>query len=81
MRDSVSQPEYMNRNIISNALYGKFTNKFIPRYNMVSFTSIPYSQVYERGEIQQGIISELDVNNIDFVKAERLISERLPSLS
>ena len=48
---------------------------------MVSFTSIPYSEVYARGKIQHGIISELDANNIDYEKAEQLISERLASIS
>ena len=77
MRDSVAQPEYISRKKIANALNEKFPDKFIPRYNMVSFSSIPYSQIYVQGEIQQGIISELDINNIDFELAERLISERL----
>jgi len=77
MRDSVTQPDYISRKKIANLLFSKFPEKFIPRYNMVSFTSIPYSDVYARGEIQQGIISELDVNNIDYDKAQRLIAERL----
>ncbi|MBC8310904.1 MAG: FAD-dependent monooxygenase [Candidatus Marinimicrobia bacterium] len=77
MRDSVAQPDYIARKKIANALFTKFPDKFIPRYNMVSFTSIPYSEVYARGEIQQGIISELDANNIDYDKAQRLIAERL----
>ena len=77
MRDSVAQPDYISRKKISNLLFAKFPDKFIPRYNMVSFTSIPYSEVYARGEIQQGIISELDANNIDYDKAQRLIAERL----
>ena len=80
MRDSVAQPDYILRKKIANALNKKFPNTFIPRYNMVSFSSIPYSQVYERGKIQQEIISKLDANNIDFDKAEQLILERLPIL-
>jgi hypothetical protein len=44
---------------------------------MVSFTSIPYREVYARGKIQQGIISELDANNIDYDKAQRLMAEKL----
>jgi len=80
MRDSVAQPDYISRKKIANALSKKFPDTFIPRYNMVSFSSIPYSQVYERGKIQQEIISELDVNNIDFDKAEQFIAERLPIL-
>ncbi len=77
MRDSVAQPDYIQRKKIANALFNKFPGKFIPRYNMVSFTSIPYREVYARGEIQQGIISELDANNIDYDKAQRLMAEKL----
>jgi len=73
MRESVAQPGFLSRKKIANALNKKFPSTFIPRYNMVSFSSIPYSQVYERGKIQQGIISKLDANNIDFDKAEHLI--------
>jgi len=80
MRDSVAQADYISRKKIANELNKKFPNTFIPRYNMVSFSSIPYSQVYERGNIQQEIISKLDANNIDFDKAEQLIAERLPLL-
>ena len=80
MRDSVAKPDYIMRNKIENALNKKFPNTFIPRYNMVSFTSIPYNEVSARSKIQQDIISILDVNNIDFDKAEQLITERLPLL-
>jgi len=81
MRDSVAKPDFISRRDISNALYKEFPDQFIPRYNMVSFSSLPYSQVYERGEIQQKIISELDIDNLDLQKAERLILEKLPPLS
>ena len=80
MRDSVAQSDYILRKKTANALNKFFPNRFIPRYNMVSFSSIPYSQVYERGKIQQDIISQLDASNIDYEKAEQLILERLPIL-
>jgi kynurenine 3-monooxygenase len=80
MRDSVAQSDYISRKKTANALNKFFPNRFIPRYNMVSFSSIPYSQVYERGKIQQDIISQLDASNIDYEKAEQLILERLPIL-
>ena len=80
MRDSVVNLDYIANKKISNALFAKFPDMFIPRYNMVSFTSIPFSEVYLRGKIQQTIISELDPEDIDFEKAKRLIYERLPSV-
>ena len=36
-----------------------YPSQFIPRYSMVAFHQIPYSEVYERGEIQFKIINEL----------------------
>ena len=81
MRDSVLRSDYISQKKIANLLFSKFPNMFIPRYNMVSFTSIPYNEVYARGKIQQDIISELDPDNIDIKKAERLINDRLTFLS
>ncbi len=77
MRDLVAQPEYLARKKIANQLYRKFPNQFIPRYNMVSFSSIPYSEVYRRGRVQKEIISNLNSENLDFSLAESLISEQL----
>jgi kynurenine 3-monooxygenase len=81
MRDSVAQSDYIQRKKIANALFAAFPDRFIPRYNMVSFTSIPYSQVYERGKVQQEIIYQLIGEVLDMQKAEQLINEKLPPLS
>ena len=81
MRDSVAQSDYKAKREIANSLFIEFPDKFIPRYNMVSFTSIPYSEVYKRGKIQQEIISQLMENELDLQKAEKLITEKLSVLS
>ena len=81
MRDSVAQSDYKAKKKIANSLSIEFPDRFIPRYNMVSFTSIPYSEVYKRGKIQQEIISQLMENELDLQKAEKLITEKLSVLS
>ena len=81
MRDSVAQSDYKAKREIANSLSIEFPDRFIPRYNMVSFTSIPYSEVYKRGKIQQEIISQLMENELDLKKAEKLITEKLSVLS
>jgi len=81
MRDSVAQSDYKAKKKIANSLSIEFPDRFIPRYNMVSFTSIPYSEVYKRGKIQQEIISQLMENELDLQKAEKLITEKLSILS
>jgi hypothetical protein len=47
---------------------------------MVSFTSIPYSEVYRRGAIQKEIISKLDLEKPDITAVESMIKEKLSSL-
>ena len=81
MRDSVAQSDYKAKREIAHSLSIEFPDRFIPRYNMVSFTSIPYSEVYKRGKIQQEIISQLMENKLDLQKAEKLITEKLSILS
>ena len=80
MRDSVTQADFIQKKKIANKLYKAFPKRFIPRYNMVSFTSIPYAQVYKRGQIQQEIIAKLNNQSIDFSLAKELITERLPEV-
>ncbi|MAJ44892.1 MAG: kynurenine 3-monooxygenase [Candidatus Marinimicrobia bacterium] len=81
MRDSVAKSEFIKMNNVANLLYKKFPNRFIPRYNMVSFTSIPYNEVYKRGEIQKKIIKNIDLNNTDFEDLEKLINSKLPLIN
>ena len=80
MRDSVAKPEFIKRKKIANTLYKNFPMQFIPRYNMVSFSSIPYSQVYKRGDIQQDIITELYDEKLDLSLAKTLIKEKLSEI-
>ena len=80
MRDLVTQKEFIQKKEIANILTERFPDRFIPRYNMVSFTSIPYSEVYRRGDIQKEIISRLDLNNPDITTVESMIQEKLSPL-
>ncbi len=77
MRDLVTRKEFIQQKEISNKLTELFPNRFIPRYNMVSFTSIPYAEVYRRGELQQQIIKDINPENPDMELAEKLIMEKL----
>ena len=56
MRDSVNNPIFKKRREIEFQLEKKFSNRFIPRYSMVSFHDLPYSKVYMRGETQLKLI-------------------------
>ena len=77
MRDLVARKEFIQEKNTANILWERFPNRFIPRYNMVSFTSIPYSEVYRRGELQKKIIKNINPTNPDMKLAEELIIEKL----
>ncbi|MFQ5637529.1 MAG: FAD-dependent oxidoreductase [bacterium] len=86
MRDSVADEAFLLRKQVEFALEEKFPDRFIPRYSMVSFHRIPYSVAYARGEIQERILRELcqsitSVEELDWQKAEALISEQLTRIS
>ncbi len=59
MRDHVNDPEYKKRRNMELKLERMFPGQFIPRYSMVSFHQIPYAEVYQRGEKQFKIISDV----------------------
>ena len=80
MRDLVTRKEFIQQKEIANILMERFPDRFIPRYNMVSFTSIPYSEVYRRSAIQKEIISKLDLKKPDLTAAESMIKEKLSPL-
>ena len=77
MRDLVTQKRFIQEQNTSNNLWQRFPDRFIPRYNMVSFTSITYSEVYRRGAIQKQIINDINPKNPDMELAEELIIEKL----
>ena len=52
MRDSVNDPTYKSRRELEFTLENDFQDQFIPRYSMVSFHTIPYTEVYKRGLAQ-----------------------------
>ena len=47
MRDSVNDPTYKSRRELEFRLENDFQGQFIPRYSMVSFHTIPYTEVYK----------------------------------
>jgi kynurenine 3-monooxygenase len=57
----------------------------VPRYWMVTFSRLPYTTAFARGEIQAAILRELaagktELAQIDLAQAEALIAARLPPL-
>jgi kynurenine 3-monooxygenase len=59
--------------------------RFVPRYSMVSFQRVDYATALARGKIQRQILQTLtegisDTNEVDFVRASKLIHQQLEPL-
>ncbi len=83
MRSSVADPKFQLKKAIGFALEKRFPNRFVPRYSMVMFHLVPYTEAYQRGEIQEAILNELasgidQFDSVDFLKAEQIVKQRLP---
>lgn len=59
MRDHVVNPMYLKKRRLEQTLEKDPTSNFQSRYTMVSFTDIPYAQVYEKGLQNQKILETL----------------------
>jgi kynurenine 3-monooxygenase len=85
MRDRVADPRFLFRKKVELALEAKYPGVFVPKYAMVTFHRIPYSTALQRGEVQDGVLTELcdgieKVEDIDWKKADQLISGMLTPL-
>ena len=56
MRDSVNDPNYKIKRELEFELENKLWDRFVPRYSMVSFHEIPYSEVFRRGVTQSKLM-------------------------
>ncbi len=82
MRSTVREPKFQLKKDLSFHLEERHPGRFIPRYSMVMFHTLPYAEAKRRGAIQEEILDELtsreaSLDEIDLARADRLISERL----
>jgi kynurenine 3-monooxygenase len=82
MRSTVREPKFQLKKDLSFRLEERHPGRFIPRYSMVMFHTIPYAEAKRRGAIQEEILEELttgaaSLNEVDLARADRLIDERL----
>ncbi|HST28775.1 MAG TPA: NAD(P)/FAD-dependent oxidoreductase [Rudaea sp.] len=85
MRDSVADARFLLMRALERQLAARHPGRFVPRYWMVTFSRLPYSVAFERGEIQSGILRELsagksELAQVDLALADRLIDEYLQPL-
>jgi len=85
MRDKVADPHFLFMKKVQSYLGNKFPDKFISRYELVSFSRIPYKDAQKFGEAVDRVTRELmdgktDVSQIDLKLAEELIEKHLTPL-
>eukprot|EP01117_Protostelium_nocturnum_P007815 TRINITY_DN2797_c0_g1_i1.p1 TRINITY_DN2797_c0_g1~~TRINITY_DN2797_c0_g1_i1.p1 ORF type:complete len:460 (-),score=169.73 TRINITY_DN2797_c0_g1_i1:45-1424(-) len=87
MRDKVGDATFLFRNKVQHLLGKQFPDRFLSRYEMISFSQLPYREALERGETNAKIIDQLtegltvnDIDKIDMKKAEKLVNENLSVL-
>jgi kynurenine 3-monooxygenase len=56
MRDRVASPAFRARKKVEHALHALFPEMFMPLYNMVSFSTIPYAEARRRASEQARIL-------------------------
>jgi len=86
MRSTVREPKFQLKKDLSFRLEERHPGRFIPRYSMVMFHTIPYAEAKRRGAIQEVILDELTsgaatVDEVDLARADRLIAERLGTIA
>ena len=83
MRSGVVDPGYVIRRELALELERRHPDRWSPRYNMVMFSTMPYSEVQARAARQAGILAELtrdatSLAEVDYDLAASLIAELEP---
>ena len=78
MRSSVIDDDYLLKRELALALERRWPDRFIPRYSMVMFHTLPYAEARRKADKQDQIINQLlagldSVDNVDFGLADRLL--------
>ncbi len=85
MRDKVADDRFVFHKQVEHMLERSHST-YKSRYEMVSFTRIPYAEAYRRGELNQQILERItdgvtSIEDIDMEMADRVIEEVLGDLN
>ena len=85
MRDAVRDPRFQLQKKLGFLLEERHPRVFVPRYSLVMFHHLPYSEARRRGALQQEILDTLtdgvkELVGVDIARADRLVRERLGHL-
>lgn len=81
MRDSTADPDFLLRKAVEHHLE-QHLDAYKSRYELVSFSNIPYAEAYRRGETNLEILAELmdgleSPEEVDVEKARELVKGKL----
>ena len=82
MRDRVADPAFLLERAVEAAISARLDGKYRSRYQLVTFTRVPYRAALEAGLIQSDILGRLcagksHLREVDLHLAEKLMRERL----
>jgi len=80
MRSTVTDPKYGLKKEVGFELERRFPDQFIPRYSMVMFHTMPYSEALAAGVRQSVILDRLtesvdSIADVDWELAEKLVKQ------
>src|SRR5207248_11484711 len=78
MRDKVADPEFILWKEVEAELSRRFPGEYLSRYQLVTFTRIPYRIAQQAGRLQSTLLRELTRNarspsEVDYPRAQQLI--------
>ena len=82
MRDKVADPEFLLWKEVEAELQRRFPGEYLSRYQLVTFTRVPYRVAQEAGRLQSDLLRDLtrttrSASSVDYSQAHSLIRERL----
>ena len=78
----MSDPVFHLQKTVGFILEERHPDRFVPRYSMVMFHTLPYSEAKRRGVVQKEILNELtrdviSAGEVDFERARELVETKL----
>jgi kynurenine 3-monooxygenase len=79
MRDKVADPEFLRLREIEHELQDRMPGRYLTRYQLVTFSRVPYRVAQQAGRIQGEILAELSAKP-DYRRGVELCEQRLVPL-
>jgi kynurenine 3-monooxygenase len=59
MRDKVADPEFRYHKKVEQAIHALFPERITPQYNLVSFSTVPYTEARRRGREVEALVQQI----------------------